>query len=245
MKFAGIILAAALFAAQPVWALTAPELKEMLDTNQDVTVIDIRPNVLYRQGHIQGAINIPASVLAKKRLPKFNLAVVCGDGIRTDLAQKAADILNRDKGISARILDGGYAAWDCSGRTTTASKGIKKSHMPMVSYSDLIEMAGSGTDMVLVDLRTPSTDMTDLSQTFPGVRVIPMPDKTQIFAQDPDQLYILIGDGTGKAGETAVKMNEAGFNRVAVLAGGEVSLSRKGAPGYEILTTTGTVEKKE
>src|SRR4030043_401175 len=79
---------------------------------EQVTIIDIRALELYREGHIPGAINMPATIISKKKLPPLGTVVVYGDGIRTDLTNGAAEALNAMSGIEAVMLDGGFSAWE-------------------------------------------------------------------------------------------------------------------------------------
>ena len=63
------------------WTITPERFKEMMDADK-VTIIDVRGTGIYSQGHIPGAINIPSSIIAMKRLPSIGDVIVCGDGIR-------------------------------------------------------------------------------------------------------------------------------------------------------------------
>ena len=49
----------------------------------------------------------------------------------------------------------------------------------------------------------------------------------------PAPLYVLIDNGDGSAGAMARKLKAAGFSRIAILAGGETSIRRKGQPGLQ------------
>ena len=85
------------------WAVTPRQLKEMMAQGDKVTIIDVRSTGMYLQGHIQGAINIPVSIIDKKRLPPIGNVVVCGDGVLDDLALEALDALNLKRGIEAEL----------------------------------------------------------------------------------------------------------------------------------------------
>jgi rhodanese-related sulfurtransferase len=81
-----------------------------------VTVLDVRPPEEYASGHLPGAINIPLKELEKrlKELdPKLEVVAYCR-GPHCVLAFDAVAKL-REKGISARRLDGGLPEWKIEG----------------------------------------------------------------------------------------------------------------------------------
>ncbi len=96
--------------------VTARQIKELIGTDTQLTVIDVREQSEYcdSAGHIPGAMNYPwtSGVLQKeyKQLPADNpILVVCRSGNRSN---QAAAFL-RSKGFS-QVYDmlGGMRAWD-------------------------------------------------------------------------------------------------------------------------------------
>ena len=81
-----------------------------------VTVLDVRPPEEYAAGHLPGAVNIPMKDL-KARLeeltPTGEIVAYCR-GPHCVLAFDAVAQI-REKGISARRLDGGYPEWRLQG----------------------------------------------------------------------------------------------------------------------------------
>jgi len=222
------------------WAVTPVQLKQMLDQGDKLTIIDVRNTGLYSQGHIQGAINIPASIIAKKRLPPIGTVVVCGDGVRDDIALEAVKALNRKRGIEAEMLQGGFAAWEALNLPTAAA---------------------ANADIVLVDLRSRTTSaekstaahtqsppaanrtLTDLSKKFSGHTIIHLNRKTRSPGNKWDVSsviqtrgkgshhryhYVIIDDGDGEGEKVARRLFAAGVKRVAILTGGERILRRDG-----------------
>ena len=179
------------------WAVTPVQLRQMLDQGDKLTIIDVRKPGLYSQGHIQGAINIPASIIAKKRLPPIGTVVVCGDGVRDDIALEAVKALNRKRGIEAEMLQGGFAAWEALNLPTTHKGGLDRKRTRYLSYQDFEKAAAANADIVLVDLRsrTPAAEkstaaqtqsppaanrtLTDLSKKFSGHTIIHLNRKTR------------------------------------------------------------------
>jgi rhodanese-related sulfurtransferase len=221
-------------------AITVAALQNDLAAGQKLALIDVRPATLYEQGHIPGAINIPASLCPFKNLPALGKVIVYDEGLgRRGGAeiQSAVAALNKKPGITAEILSGGYAAWQSAHGQTTAASGLRPEAINYVTYVDLQAM--SPADVVLVDLRTMtkpvlrnSTTLSDLNQEFPGRRVRKDlgPDISNA-VESP--LVILIDSADGSA-ETAARLLKAkGVQRYAVLLGGELTILRKGKPGLE------------
>ncbi|MES9855416.1 MAG: metalloregulator ArsR/SmtB family transcription factor [Sedimenticola sp.] len=95
--------------------LPASELLERVREGL-VTVLDVRPTEEYASGHLPGAINIPLSVL-EKHLDEFDSdheVVAYCRGPHCVLAFDAVAKL-RERGITARRLDGGLPEWQLEG----------------------------------------------------------------------------------------------------------------------------------
>jgi ArsR family transcriptional regulator len=95
--------------------VTREELIEHLHTRA-VTLIDVRPELEYRAGHIPEAINIPVLTLPQKlgSLQKGQQIVAYCRGPYCVMAYKAVEIL-RPVGYRARRLDGGFMEWRRAG----------------------------------------------------------------------------------------------------------------------------------
>jgi rhodanese-related sulfurtransferase/DNA-binding transcriptional ArsR family regulator len=91
---------------------------ELLERARDglITVLDVRPPEEYAAGHLPGAINIPLGELEKhldELDPRHEVVAYCR-GPHCVLAFDAVARL-REKGISARRLDGGLPEWKLEG----------------------------------------------------------------------------------------------------------------------------------
>ena len=250
------------------FGISCEELKGLIDRHEKITLIDVRDNAGYTQGHIPGAINIPARLCPMKKLPPVGLVIVYGAGLDESLTMEAVDVLNEKPGISAEMLDGGLLRWEALSYPSTRKKGLEREKLRYVSYQKLEAIARSNPDLVLFDLRkikkkqTPQSQsrrilsegaaegraLTDLSQEFPGVRVITASAETApgdkrmglaraggLKGQDRDhsELYVLIDSGDGVAEEMARSLKAAGIKRFVILAGGEETLVRKGEHGLK------------
>jgi rhodanese-related sulfurtransferase len=248
MKKSVIIIVGVLLLSCPGWAITPLELHEKMLNNDALTLIDIRGTSLYQTGHIPGAINIPASVIAMKRLPQFESVIIYGDGIRTDITRQAADELGLRQGLSVAVLEGGFSAWQSLNLNTTHEKGIARTPVEYLTYQAVKQMAQTDKKMVLVDLRKRAGSLTNLSDVFPGMKVVRMvqreepsnnrkpfkPEAGKLETRREkrhESLYILIDDGNGESETAALRLKAAGVGRLAILTGGEHALVRGGLPG--------------
>ena len=80
--------------------------------NEDVTLLDVRPEDEFRTGHIPGAVSIPVSELERRlsELPAGKEVVAYCRGRYCVLAVRALEILT-GRGVRARRLDAGVPDW--------------------------------------------------------------------------------------------------------------------------------------
>jgi rhodanese-related sulfurtransferase len=95
--------------------VTATELERRL-ARGDVVVLDVRPEVEYRAGHIAGARSAPLTALESlaSGLPQRKEIVAYCRGPYCVYADDAVRLL-RERGLKARRLDVGYPEWRRSG----------------------------------------------------------------------------------------------------------------------------------
>lgn len=96
-------------------AISVNELKQALDADENIVVVDVRRSGEYNAGHVPRAINIPLAELAGSisKLPKdCPLAVICASGYRSSIAMS---VLERTERRSLMNVLGGTAAWKNTG----------------------------------------------------------------------------------------------------------------------------------
>jgi rhodanese-related sulfurtransferase/DNA-binding transcriptional ArsR family regulator len=95
--------------------LSAGELQERLASGK-VVVLDVRPELEYRAGHIAGARSAPLSALASvaRELPRRREIVAYCRGPYCVYADDAVRLLRRE-GLKARRLDVGFPDWRRAG----------------------------------------------------------------------------------------------------------------------------------
>jgi rhodanese-related sulfurtransferase len=241
---------AALAAATSLPAVTPAGVQELLDKGEKVVLIDVRPLAEYKAGHIPNAISVPSQLVPAKELPPIGRVIVYDDGLGTETSTAAAASLNQKNGITAEVLDGGYAAWLDNKGATTQPRGTSTGAATFITYDKLKQMPSG--DVVLVDLRqttkaasllAATNKPTDLAQEFPGVRVVTSAfdgtkGKQSLVAKSVPPLMVLIDNADGKAQETARALRANGIHRFVILAGGEKILVRHGESGMDRLGTT-------
>jgi len=236
----------------PALALTASELGALLEEESSITLIDIRDVSFFKRGHLPNAIHISARILPLKKLPPLGRVIIYGQGLGLEDMEEAQQFLNEKPGITAEILEGGYAAWEMSKGSTTQALGIQEEVENVISYQHLMGLHAA--DAVLVDLRTPVPlarqgvgeetvpPLVALEEKFPGKPVVNSPfdvagvPGSGMLARQSDQplpLMVLIDDGNGKAQEMARVLRANGVQRVVILAGGERILERDGMTGMQ------------
>lgn len=248
--FIGMLLSSA-----AVWAMSPADLQKLQADAEKITIIDLRNNELFKNGHIPGAINVPAGIVARKTLPPLGKVVAYDDGLGRDSISAAVAALNHKKGIQAEALEGGFAAWETARALTTVPHGMEREKLSYITYDEL--KTASATELVLVDLRKPAPQtgnpnaaadenpaakksMSDLSKIFPNARVTKSPFEAtqqrqgaQADAPANPLLLVLIDNGDGSAQATARALRGNGNQRVVILAGGEEIIARDGKAGLQ------------
>ena len=101
-------------------AVDSAELRGLLETG--VVVIDVRPELEYRQGHIAGARSIPLAELERRlvELPTDREIVAYCRGPYCVFADEAVRLLGQH-GFRARRLTDGLPEWRAAGHPTEAA----------------------------------------------------------------------------------------------------------------------------
>lgn len=239
--------------AVAAFAVSPAQVQQRLDAGEKITFVDVRLSGLFQKGHLPGAINIPSQLVPEKQLPPLGQVVVYDGGLGEEEVSAAAAALNQKHGITAEVLEGGYAAWEMAQTATTQPGGMRPEATPLITYAELKQ--AQSADVVLVDLRqsAPAADapvakvaakiaappLTDLSAEFPQARVVQSPFasasprmKTMAASSTPP-LLVLIDKGDGSAQTMARTLKANGITRFVILAGGEQILSVHGEPGLQ------------
>ena len=102
--------------------VTLDELHKLMSEEQ-VTVIDVRPREEFEAGHIPGAVSIPVPELKRRapELPKRKEIIAYCRGHYCVYALEAVSLL-RKQGFRARRASGGFPEWRSSGMLSASGK---------------------------------------------------------------------------------------------------------------------------
>lgn len=103
------------FAARLAYTTGPHELSYLLDSKQDVVIVDLRATPDYRAGHIPGAISLPKGRWKDpKGLRKDALNIVYCYSATCHLAPEAA-LEFASQGYPVLEMEGGFPAWVAQG----------------------------------------------------------------------------------------------------------------------------------
>ncbi len=102
-------------------AVDIAELRQLVDEGR-VTLLDVRPALEYRQGHIAGARSIPVDELVRRlaELPRDREIVAYCRGPYCVYSDEAAELLHRH-GFQVRRLNEGFPEWRAAGLPVEAN----------------------------------------------------------------------------------------------------------------------------
>jgi rhodanese-related sulfurtransferase len=208
-------------------AMTIASLNDRISSNDRITIIDIRSTEHYQKSHIPGAISIPASLCANKKLPQFGHVVVYGDGLNQLILKQAVSALNKKEGIRAEALEDGFSQWTANNYPITVQSGMIREELPYITLHDFEKIVKLRTDILLLDIRNQKhrkRSMSDLQQRYPNIPVVASPFSQNQKRVQPDQLlFVLIDSGDGASEKMAHRMKSAGMKHFVILTGGEQS----------------------
>ncbi|MBI1921557.1 MAG: hypothetical protein HYS23_10830 [Geobacter sp.] len=95
--------------------MTPQRAYNLVKEGSGLWLVDVRSEAAFEEGHIEGAVHIPAGVLATRRLPKGKIFVLVDDGLGLRKGREAADFLLKNGQEKIYLLDGGMAAWQGEG----------------------------------------------------------------------------------------------------------------------------------
>jgi adenylyltransferase/sulfurtransferase len=131
------------------------ELSKQLESNQKVTLIDVREQSEWDQGHIKGAIHIPRGYLelqVETHAPKRDqpIAVICAGGVRSLLGARDLQTMGYANVVS---VAGGFSGWKNAGYTFAVPRSLTAEQRQRYSRHTIMPEVGEEGQLKLLDAR--------------------------------------------------------------------------------------------
>lgn len=134
------------------WQWITPErVRDMMVEGSGLWLIDVRGQVAFNSGHIEGSVNIQSEVLAIKRFPKRKVLVLADNGLGLRQAKEAASILLKKGQERVYLLRGGILAWEEGGHPVVGNR--LRGSIRKVMVRELRWAIENGVSLRLLDLR--------------------------------------------------------------------------------------------
>ncbi len=226
-------------AKKPLYS-SSKSLKNMMETDTPVVLIDVRDGESAKAAHIKGAISIPGDQLAsaKDRFPSIKKAPIVLYGADTESGLDYFSLV-RDWGYAnTTVLIGGFAGWQKaelpvgSGETPVEIVYVPKPKAGSVDIASFSKAAGSKTtDVVILDVRT---DEEAEAGMIAGAIAIPAEEVGDRLDEIPKDKEVLIHCNTGIRAEMAyLTLKEKGYKakfldaNISVADSGEYEITEK------------------
>ena len=98
------------------WQWMAPQrVSALVKEGSGLWLVDVRSVAAFEDGHIEGAVHIPAGILGTKRLPMGKIIVLVDDSLGLRTGRDAAEVLLKKGHDKVYLLEGGIPAWQGEG----------------------------------------------------------------------------------------------------------------------------------
>ncbi len=144
-----IMLPQKAFAAGWQW-ITPERVYGMITEGSGLWLIDVRGEMTFNQGHIEGSVNIPTTTLSVKRFPRQKILVLTGDSLGLRHAKTAANTLVKNGQERVYVLEGGITAWQGEGLPYVAGGEITSKKVMAHELKWAIE---NNVRLKIIDLR--------------------------------------------------------------------------------------------
>jgi rhodanese-related sulfurtransferase len=91
--------------------MTPQRTYALIKEGSGLWLVDIRNEAAFTETHIEGAVNIPATLLPTKQLPKGKIIVLADDSLGLRKGREAAEVLIKNGHEKVYLLEGGMLAW--------------------------------------------------------------------------------------------------------------------------------------
>lgn len=214
--------------------ITTSELKEKINNNEKIILLDVQNEENFVQKHLPGAINIPANQLdsRKNELPRDKEIIVIGAGEKFDICQiceKAAESLISFGFSNIRHYKEGIAGWGESGLPLIT--GITATYKN-INSEQLKQKIDDKENILIVDLR----DEKEYKQEkIPSAISMPFAGILKKIDELPRDREIIFYDKTSHNSNIVVEeLTKKGMINVTNLIGGFLAWKEKRYPTEQI-----------
>ncbi len=221
--------------------LTSAQVQVALNDGQEIAFLDIREEGVYERNHILRAASAPLSRLelqAACLIPRLSVRIVLVDQ-HEEIADRAVAVLRHAGYTDIAVLAGGLDGWLAAGYpqfngvyvpSKTFGEIIEHElDTPHISGGELVDLVARGTDLVILDTRTPEEYG---ARTIPGAINVPGAEivyRIDAVAPSPDTLVVVACGGRTRSILGAQSLINAGVpHRVVSLANGAQGWLRDG-----------------
>lgn len=152
--------------------ITTRELKQKIDSGEQLVILDVREPHEYMDWHIEGSINLPVSNLMHRdfriELPKeHEIVTVCAHGFRSETARR----ILAEHGYNVRSLEGGMVEWNSVYDFSEIQEGVIQ--IRRVGKGCLSYLLVSGKEAVVID---PTADVDVYEEAAKGAKIVAVID---------------------------------------------------------------------
>ena len=215
--------------------LDPQSVKAMLFDGRELSLIDLREELIFSRHHLLWARSVPLSRLElrfARLVPRRDTRIVLCDE-NDGLVERAAEMLAAAGYSDLSFLQGGVAAWEKAGLELFSGVNVPskafgehiehESGTPSISAEELEALMRSGTDMVVLD-----------SRPFDEFQRVSIPTATNV----PGAELVLRVHDIAPSPDTLVVVNCAGRTRSII---GAQSLINAGLPNKVVALRNGTM----
>lgn len=221
--------------------LTPAQVQAALADGREIAFLDVREEGVYDRNHILRAASAPLSRLelqAARLIPRLSVRIVLADQ-HEEIADRAAAVLRHAGYTDIAVLAGGLDGWLAAGYpqfngvfvpSKTFGEVIEHElETPHISGDELVALVEGGTDLVILDTRTPEEYG---ARTIPGAINVPGAEivyRIDAIAPSPETLVVVACGGRTRSILGAQSLINAGVpHRVVSLANGAQGWIRDG-----------------
>jgi rhodanese-related sulfurtransferase len=213
--------------SKAVTAVTADELKALLDSEKKPLVVNVLGPEAYHKAHIAGSINIPLAHLKSLQgaLDKNATVVTYCAGPACPASDKAAAQLSASGFKDVRVYKGGIQEWSEAGRPVEKGEPVR-----FVSKEDLKALRESGKAFTLIDVLAPGYFEKGHIEGAINVPLADLETRAGELTKDARIVVYCYNYICGASTQAAEKLAKLGFKDVSDYKGGFQEWKEAGLP---------------